>query len=126
MASFTLAAYLRLSKADGDLSEKNESNSISNQRTLIKNYLLTHPDLSAMKYREFVDDGYTGTNTQRPAFKKLIAQAKAGKIHAVIVKDLSRFSRDYLVLGDYVEQIFPMLGIRFLSINDHYDSKETN
>lgn len=126
MASFTLAAYLRLSKADGDLSEKNESNSISNQRTLIKNYLLIHPDLSAMKYREFVDDGYTGTNTQRPAFKKLIAQAKAGKIHAVIVKDLSRFSRDYLVLGDYVEQIFPMLGIRFLSINDHYDSKETN
>lgn len=126
MAPDTLAAYLRLSNADRDLSEKEESNSIANQRSLIKNYLLTHPDLSAMKYREFVDDGYTGTNTQRPAFKKLIAQAKAGKIHAVIVKDLSRFSRDYLVLGDYVEQIFPMLGVRFLSINDHYDSKETD
>lgn len=121
-----IAAYLRLSKADRDRSEKDESNSITNQRSLIKNYLITHPDLATMDYQEFVDDGYTGTTTMRPAFKKLISLAKAGRIQTIIVKDLSRFSRDYLLLGDYIEQIFPMIRVRFISINDHYDSKSSD
>lgn len=125
MKTTILAVYLRLSKPDTDiqLNEKRESNSISNQRLLIKDFLSFHPELSDMPYQEYVDDGYSGTNTNRPAFQKLLSHARAGRISVIIVKDMSRFSREYLVLGDYVEQMFPFLGIRFISINDHYDSK---
>ena len=118
-----LAAYLRLSRSDAHSDAKKESNSIRSQRLLIKNYLSLYPDLLDMPYREYVDDGYSGTNTNRPAFQKLLSHARAGRIGVIIVKDMSRFSREYLVLGDYVEQMFPFLGIRFISINDHYDSR---
>ena len=123
--STILAAYLRLSREDGDITEgKEESNSITNQRKLIEQYLLSHPDLAELEYTEYVDDGYTGTNTARPSFQSMISRAKNGEIGCIIVKDMSRFSRNYLTLGDYVEQILPMLGVRFISINDGYDSKE--
>lgn len=117
-----IAAYLRLSDADGDLAANDESNSIKNQRDLIKYHIQSHENLKEYSYSEFVDDGFTGTNTNRPAFLEMIRLIRKNKIHCVIVKDLSRFARDYLVLGDYVEQIFPLLGIRFISINDGYDS----
>ena len=117
-----LAAYLRLSKSDTEKEENDESNSITNQRLLIQNYLSCHPEFQDMPYREYIDDGFTGTNTKRPAFQKLLSHVRAGKISTVIVKDMSRFSREFIVLGDYVEQIFPMLHVRFLSINDRYDS----
>ena len=123
--STILAAYLRLSREDGDITEgKEESNSITNQRKLIEQYLLSHPDLTELEYTEYVDDGYTGTNTARPSFQSMISRAKNGEIGCIIVKDMSRFSRNYPTLGDYVEQILPMLGVRFISINDGYDSKE--
>lgn len=123
--STILAAYLRLSLADGDLENgKNESNSIANQRKLIRQYLLSHPDLERLEYTEYVDDGYSGTNTARPSFQSMISKARNGEINCIIVKDMSRFSRNYLTLGDYVEQILPVLGVRFIAINDHYDSKE--
>jgi len=122
--SHVIAAYLRLSKADGDLDSKTESNSISNQRKLIKHYLLSHPDLSDMEYTEYIDDGYTGVNTARPSLQMMLHKVRSGEIQCIIVKDMSRLSRDYLTLGDYVEQFFPMQGVRFIAINDGYDSKE--
>ena len=117
--------YLRLSIADGDLGKENkdESNSIDNQRSLLVNFITDREDMSD-EYIEYVDDGYSGTNFDRPAFKKMIEDAKAGKIDTVIVKDFSRFGRDYIGVGDYLEQVFPLLGIRFISLNNNYDSKE--
>ena len=90
--------YLRLSIADGDLGKENkdESNSIDNQRLLLVNFITDREDMSD-EYIEYVDDGYSGTNFDRPAFKKMIEDAKAGKIDTVIVKDFSRFGRDYNV-----------------------------
>ena len=119
-----LASYLRLSRLDASIhtSEKQESNSISNQRLLIKSFLFLHPELLEMPYQEYVDDGYTGTNTKRPAFQRLLSDVRSGKTGVIIVKDMSRFSREFIVLGDYVEQIFPLFGVRFISINDNYDS----
>ena len=122
--SHVIAAYLRLSQADGDLDSKTESNSISNQRQLIEHYLLSHPDLSDMEYTEYIDDGYTGVNTARPSLQMMLHKVRSGEIQCIIVKDMSRLSRDYLTLGDYVEQFFPMQGVRFIAINDGYDSKE--
>lgn len=119
------ALYLRLSLADGDLGKNNkdESNSIENQRTLLVNFLQDRDDL-ADEYIEYVDDGYTGTNFERPEFKRMIEDAKTGKIDTIIVKDFSRFGRDYIGVGDYLEQILPILGIRFISVNNNYDSKK--
>ena len=122
--SHVIAAYLRLSQADEDLDSKAESNSISNQRKLIEHYLLSHPDLSDMAYTEYIDDGYTGVNTARPSLQMMLHKVRSGEIQCIIVKDMSRLSRDYLTLGDFVEQFFPMQGVRFIAINDGYDSKE--
>lgn len=118
-----LACYIRLSLADGDLSPgKDESNSIKNQRDLILNYIENHKDFEGWNIHEFVDDGYTGTNDDRPDFQRMIELVKDGQIQCIIVKDLSRFARNYVITGDYLEQIFPFLGVRFIAINDHYDS----
>lgn len=117
------AIYLRLSMEDGDFSgsgEKKESNSIANQRKLIEDYLKHHPEI--VSYQEFCDDGYTGTNFDRPDFQRMIALVKQNKINCIIVKDLSRFGREYIEMGRYVEKIFPALGVRFIAINDNYDS----
>lgn len=117
-----IAIYLRLSESDGDLGVdgKNESNSIENQR------LLLHQYIEAQKWEEeileYVDDGYTGTNFNRPAFKDMLEDAKAGRISTIIVKDLSRLGRDYITAGDYIEQIFPILKVRFIAINNGFDS----
>lgn len=128
--NYRIAAYLRLSWADEDMdqSEKSESNSITNQRNLIRHYLKTHQEFKEgvhadYEYLEYVDDGISGTTVEhRPSFLRLIDDAKSRKFDCIIVKDFSRFSRQALVLGDYVEQIFPMISIRFISVNDHYDS----
>ena len=119
------AIYLRLSKEDGDASsgEKKESNSIANQRKLIEDYLKKHPEITLIQ--EFCDDGYTGANFDRPDFQRMMEQVKARKINCIIVKDLSRFGRDYIDSGKYIEKIFPALGIRFIAINDNYDSAES-
>ena len=117
-----IALYLRLSESDGDLGVdgKNESNSIENQRLLLNQYI------KAQKWEdevlEYVDDGYSGTNFNRPSFKRMIEDAKTGQISTIIVKDLSRLGRDYITAGDYIEQIFPLLKIRFIAINNGFDS----
>ena len=120
-----VAIYLRLSQEDIDVrrhAAKDESNSISAQRGLIEKHLDQSPELAGLPRLEFCDDGFSGTNFERPAFRRMIALARQGEIGCIVVKDLSRFGRDYLETGDYLEHIFPFLGIRFQSVNDHYDS----
>lgn len=116
---------MRLSLADGDLGkdDKEESNSIENQRLLLQGFVESRKDITG-DVTEYIDDGYTGTNFDRPAFKQMIEDAKKGKINTVIVKDLSRLGRDYIGAGDYLEQIFPVLGIRFIAVNSSYDSND--
>jgi DNA invertase Pin-like site-specific DNA recombinase len=121
--TYKAAVYLRLSKEDDDLinkSTKNESNSISNQKALILNILASTPDTTL--YDLYIDDGYTGLNFNRPAFQRMKRDLFDGNANMVIVKDLSRFSRDYIEAGQYIKTIFPSLNIRFVSILDHYDS----
>ncbi len=119
------AFYLRLSMADGDLGKdnKDESNSIENQRELLKAYIEANDDL-VVDVIEYIDDGHTGTNFNRPAFRRMIDDAKKGKIQTILVKDLSRLGRDYIGVGDYLEQIFPVLGVRFIAVNSNYDSNK--
>ena len=123
---FKVAIYLRLSKDDGDLSfsenGKAESNSIHNQRELLHNFLKQHPELEL--YDEYKDDGWTGTNFDRPGFNRMLEDIRQGKVTCVVVKDLSRFGRDYIDCGKYIEKIFPQLGVRFISVNDHFDTVE--
>lgn len=83
---------------------------------------MARPELATEPRQEYVDDGYSGTSTSRPAFQRLIQDAQDGKIKTIIVKDFSRFARDYIEAGDYMERIFPLLGVRFISVNDGYDS----
>lgn len=126
MAEGYLAMYLRLSQDDVDLKTnglKDESDSIHSQRLLIKKYISEHSDLGRLPVLEFSDDGYTGTNFDRPGFQKMMGMIRSGNIACIIVKDLSRFGRNYLEVGDYLEHIFPFLDVRFIAINDHYDSK---
>ncbi len=116
------AIYVRLSKEDGDVSNaaKAESNSISNQKNLIRDFLKDKEDIVVVSER--VDDGYTGSNFERPAFKLMLEDIKKGIVDCVIVKDLSRFGREYIDSGRYIERLFPALGVRFIAINDNYDS----
>lgn len=115
-----IALYLRLSLEDDDMVD--ESNSITNQRILLYRFLKQHKEFTACNVREFNDDGYSGTNMNRPAFQNMIALAKTGEINIIIVKDLSRFGRNHIEVDNYLEQFFPFLGIRFISVNDHIDS----
>lgn len=100
---------------------KDESNSIENQRLLLQQFVETQKELTG-EIQEYVDDGYSGTNFDRPAFQKMMEDAKQRKIQVILVKDLSRLGRDYIGVGDYLEQIFPLLGIRFIAVNSNYDS----
>ena len=115
-----LAYYLRLSLDDGNIN--GESNSIASQRQLIKDYIYSSDEFVEMQSFEFVDDGYSGTNFNRPGIKQLLEAVKNGEIECIIVKDFSRFGRSYLEVSKYIEQIFPYIGVRFIAINDNYDS----
>ena len=119
---YKAAIYVRLSKEDGDVSDvsKAESNSISNQKELIREFLKNKEDIAVVSER--IDDGYSGVNFERPAFQLMLEDIKQGKVDCVVVKDLSRFGRNYIESGRYIEKIFPMLGVRFVAINDNYDS----
>lgn len=124
-----IAIYLRVSLEDNDLkhsASKDESNSIFAQRKLVESYIKREPTLIGSPAIEFVDDGFTGTNFDRPGFQSMLEQIRAGSITCVIVKDLSRLGRNYLEVGNYVEHLFPFLGVRFIAINDYYDSRENN
>lgn len=119
---YKTAAYLRLSKGDGDsdCSSKGESNSISNQRLIIERFLQDNEEFELAE--TYVDDGYTGTNFDRPGVQKMLEDIDAGLIDCVIVKDLSRFGRERIETGMYILKEFESKGIRFIAINDNYDS----
>lgn len=119
-----IAKYIRLSSEDSDLddSSKEESVSVTAQRQLITNYISEHSEFQGIPVKEFVDDGYSGTNFDRPAFIRMMDEAKQGKLSVIIVKDLSRFGRDHLGVGNYLERILPILQIRLIAVNDGYDS----
>ena len=123
---YTIGIYIRLSMADEDTGygNKTESDSIGNQRMLINRYLDNHPVLSQYPRHEFADDGYTGTNFNRPQFTAMMEKVRHGEINLIIVKDFSRFSRDYIETGNYLECTFPFMGVRFISVNDGYDSED--
>ena len=117
--NWNVAAYLRLSKEDN---ENMESNSIINQRELIEQYISSKSDLQLVDY--YIDDGYSGTNFNRPGFRKLLQDMKNKKINCIIVKDLSRFARSHIEADMYFENIFPALNIRFISVIENIDSFE--
>ena len=123
-----LILYLRISVEDMDHNgeDKDESNSIVNQRELLRRYVEDTPELGRYQVMELCDDGYSGTSMERPGMEKLLDMAKKGQVGCILVKDFSRFGRDYLTVSDYVDQIFPFMGIRFISINDNYDSAKCN
>ncbi|HFI0667509.1 TPA: recombinase family protein [Streptococcus suis] len=108
--------YLRLSRDDGD---NVESNSIINQRSLLRDYAGKN---NITIIEEFVDDGISGLTFNRPDFNRMMEKVDEKCIDTIIVKDLSRFGRDYIETGKYIQRIFPAMGVRFISVNDHYDS----
>ena len=110
------AIYARLSIEDNGI----QGDSIENQIEMIEKYISKCQDLKVI--HTFVDNGETGTNFERPAFSDMMEEVKKGAINCIVVKDLSRFGRNYLETGNYLEKIFPYLGIRFISVNDHFDS----
>lgn len=127
MPDKVLAFYIRLSSEDRDLKTnalKNESNSVFNQRRLLQDYYDTHESLHGYKVIVFCDDGVTGTHFDRPKFDELIEMARNQEIHCIMVKDLSRFGRNFLEMGNYLELILPLYGVRFISINDAFDSDD--
>lgn len=117
LSLFNVAIYIRLSREDGD---KEESDSVGNQRKLLTEYVAKKEDF--IMYDTYIDDGYSGTNFNRPSFQRMIADIEDGKVNCVVVKDLSRFGRDYIDTGRYLERYFPELGVRFISVTDSIDS----
>lgn len=136
MKHYLAAMYLRLSRDDNDAAaassegvsmpcgRKKESNSIGNQRELIRAFIHEQQDMEL--YDIYVDDGFSGSNFDRPEFKRMISDIEAGRANCVIVKDLSRFGRDYIESGRYIQKIFPKLGVRFIALTDRYDSAQAN
>ncbi len=139
-----LAIYLRLSLEDRKSGENKESfrggmagcgedaqvcggqesNSISNQRMLLHSYIEQDEELKHLVRQEFCDDGWSGSSMDRPGMNSLLEEVKKNQISCIIVKDLSRFSRDYIELGTYLNQILPFMGVRLIAVADHYDSRE--
>lgn len=122
LQQYNATIYVRLSKEDEDADKgcKEESNSIINQKQLILDFLKDKADINVVSVR--VDDGYTGTNFERPAFQRMMEDIRAGKVNCVVIKDLSRFGREYINAGKYIDRLFPIYGVRLIAINDHIDT----
>ncbi len=115
--------YLRLSQ--DDLDKEDESNSIQNQRLLLKCFVDQNEEFRDSERLFFVDDGYTGTNFNRPDFKEMMDFVRKNSCCCIIVKDLSRLGRDTIDMQEYMEKVFPFLQVRFIAVNDFYDSNDT-
>ena len=120
LEQYNAIAYYRLSKDDG---AKHESDSIANQRKLICAFLRSNPNIHLIE--EAQDDGYSGTNFDRPGFRSVLNAVQSKRVNCVIVKDLSRLGREYIETGKYLEMIFPSFGVRFIAINDDVDSENS-
>lgn len=116
LRKYRAAGYLRLSED----SERKQSDSIENQRYMINQYAKEHEDIEIVMF--FEDDGFTGTNFHRSGFEQMMDAVRNGEIDCIIVKDVSRFGREHIQVGDYIDKVFPFLGVRFISIMDYYDS----
>jgi len=121
-SKLTIALYIRISNEDEYIGVTKESNSVKNQRDLLNSFLDKHPELSHHKRIEFTDDGHSGTNFDRPGVSAMLNRVKSGEIKCIVVKDFSRFGRNYIEVGSFLEQILPFFGVRFLSVNDNFDS----
>lgn len=131
---FYAAMYLRLSREDSEVGTtadpesaggkdgifRAESNSIGSQRELIRSFIREQTDMELFDC--YADDNYSGSNFNRPEFKRMMGDIEAGRVNCVIVKDLSRFGRDYIETGRYLDRVFPALGVRFIALTDRYDS----
>lgn len=117
MRIYKTGGYVRLSVLDGN---KGDSDSIENQESMLRRFIDSDPSLSL--HAVYSDNGQSGVNFARDDFERLLDDIKDGKIDCVVVKDLSRFGRNYLEAGEYLEKIFPFMGVRFIAINDGYDS----
>ena len=118
---WSVAQYIRLSQEDNNTGvDKKESDSITSQKALLNEFTQEHDDL--IVYDTYIDDGYTGTDFNRPGFQRLLEDMRNGNINCIIVKDLSRLGRNYIEVGNYIEQIFPLFNVRFIAINDSVDS----
>lgn len=117
--TYKAAIYPRLSREDGD---DIESESITNQKQFMKDYVSKQNDIDLIEDKDFSDDGYTGGNFERPGWKKLMKAIEDKKIDTIITKDLSRMGRDYIAMGNYIEKVFPEKNIRYIAINDDIDT----
>ncbi len=117
---YNVAVYLRLSRDDGIYGSGAESNSIRSQRNLVCSYIRKKDDMEI--YDIYVDDGWSGANFDRPSFKRMIEDIEAGHVNCVIVKDLSRFGRDYIEAGRLIQKTFPAFSVRFIALDDNFDS----
>ena len=117
MPKYKATAYIRLSYTDDHSSE---SDSVSNQRKIIENFVERNPDIEVVS--EKIDDGYSGIIFDRPAFKEMMQDVTDGNINCVIVKDLSRLGREYIETGRYLRRVFPAYGVRFIAITDSIDT----
>lgn len=114
--------YLRLSRDDGDFGNgKTESDSIRSQRELILSFIHSHADMKLCDI--YIDDGYSGANFDRPQFQRMMQDVRAGKIDCIIVKDLSRFGRDYIEAGRLIQKTLPAFRVRFIALTDQFDSQ---
>ena len=114
---YNTALYMRLSRDDESFGD---SVSIETQRTVLTQYVREHPEFYVVS--EFVDDGWSGTNFDRPQFKRMMEEIEAGNINCVITKDLSRFGREHIMMGYYLEFVFPKLKVRYIAVNDNEDT----
>ena len=114
---FKAGLYARLSH---ETEENIERGTIETQMELMKNYVKDHEDIVIEE--EYYDASFTGTNFERPDFKRMLEDAKRGRINCIIVKDLSRLGRNYVEMGNYIERVFPFLNVRFIAVTDDFDS----
>ena len=121
MPKYQATSYIRLSYTDD---RSSESDSVTNQRKLIENFIERNPDIEIIS--EKIDDGYSGIIFDRPAFKEMMQDITDGKINCVIVKDLSRLGREYIETGRYLRRVFPAYGVRFIAITDNIDTAHEN
>ena len=115
MQNHKVGAYLRLSKEE--FSNEKESNSITNQKLIIDNYLENNKEYKLVDY--YIDDGYSGTNFNRPEFQRMLKDIKNKKIDVIVIKDLSRLGRNYIETGNFIEVIFPGMGVSVISVDEN-------